>query len=243
MLGYNFAKHIFNVRAEFKADETNGTLTAVLTQYGDGDIYYTLDGSEPTTASNKYEQPIVLTEDADLKAVAIRSSEKGRVLSEQIVFNKATLKPVELKSKLHPEYTYEGGSMLTNGLKGSQNFRDGRWIAVCGNDLDVVIDLKEPTEIDKISFDTNVSVSDWIMGVSKFVVKVSDDGKTFKEIHNETIPSVGNDAKPGIYSNEVSFEKQTARFVEIVLTPDVLPEGHVGAGNQAFLFVDEICVK
>ncbi len=243
LLGYNFAKHIFNVRAEFKADETNGTLTAVLTQYGDGDIYYTLDGSEPTTASNKYEQPIVLTEDADLKAVAIRSSEKGRVLSEQIVFNKATLKPVELKSKLHPEYTYEGGSMLTNGLKGSQNFRDGRWIAVCGNDLDVVIDLKEPTEIDKISFDTNVSVSDWIMGVSKFVVKVSDDGKTFKEIHNETIPSVGNDAKPGIYSNEVSFEKQTARFVEIVLTPDVLPEGHVGAGNQAFLFVDEICVK
>ena len=56
-------------------------------------------------------------------------------------------------------------------------------------DLDATIDLKEPTEIQKVSFNTNVVKGDWIMGTSAVTVKVSDDGKNFKEVASKKIRS------------------------------------------------------
>ena len=52
-LGYNYAKNIFDIHAEFTTDTENSEVVVTLSTLGDGDIYYTLDGSEPTSASNK----------------------------------------------------------------------------------------------------------------------------------------------------------------------------------------------
>jgi len=71
-------------------------------------------------------------------------------------------------------------------------------------------------------------------------VKVSDDGQNFKEVASKVIPSLGKDDKDGLYPQEISFDPVKARYVEVIIKSDKLPTWHGGAGNPAFLFVDEI---
>ena len=62
-----------------------------------------------------------------------------------------------------------------DGLVGGENYKTGRWLGFQGKDMDAVIDLKEPTEFSKVSFNTNVVKGDWIMETAGITVKVSDD--------------------------------------------------------------------
>lgn len=57
--GMNYAKHIFDIQAEFtttqeETEEGNGAVVATLHTIDNAPVYYTLDGTEPTTASQRY---------------------------------------------------------------------------------------------------------------------------------------------------------------------------------------------
>ena len=242
-LGYNYGKHIFDVQPAFATDGDKGEIVATLRTEGKADIHYTLDGSEPTAASPKYEAPLRIKGNTELKAVAVRPTGNSRVFSETFRFSKSTAKPVTLKEAPSRGYDFNGGPELTDGLTGNDNYKTGRWLGFQGKDLDAVIDLKEPTEFSKLSFNTNVVKGDWIMGTPGVVLKISDDGKNFKEIVNKSIPVLGKDDKDGIYPHEITFDPVKARYVEVIIKSDKLPAWHGGAGAPAFVFVDEISLN
>ena len=242
-LGYNYAKNIFDIHAEFTTDTENGEVVVDLSTMGDGDIYYTLDGSEPTSASNKYDTPVRIKENATIKAIVVRPAGNSRVFSEKITFSKSTAKPVTLRVAPSRGYEFKGGPEMTDGLTGDTNYKTGRWLGFQGKDLDAAIDLKQPVEISQVTFNTNVVKGDWIMGAAGVTVKVSEDGKNFKEIVSKTIPSLKQSDKDGIYPQEVTFAPVKARYVEVIIKSDKLPAWHGGAGNPAYLFVDEIIIQ
>ncbi|RHR93590.1 glycoside hydrolase family 20 protein [Parabacteroides sp. AF14-59] len=242
-LGYNYAKNIFDIHAEFTTDTENGEVVVDLSTMGDGDIYYTLDGSEPTSASNKYDTPVRIKENATIKAVVVRPAGNSRVFSEKITFSKSTAKPVTLRVAPSRGYEFKGGPEMTDGLTGDTNYKTGRWLGFQGKDLDAAIDLKQPVEISQVAFNTNVVKGDWIMGAAGVTVKVSEDGKNFKEIVSKTIPSLKQSDKDGIYPQEVTFAPVKARYVEVIIKSDKLPAWHGGAGNPAYLLVDEIIIQ
>lgn len=241
--GYNYAKNIFDIHADFITDTEAGEIVVNLSTMGNGDIYYTLDGSEPGAGATKYEAPIKIKEDATVKAVVVRPSGNSRTFTEKIHFNKATAKPVTLRVAPSNGYQFKGGPELTDGLTGDTNYKTGRWLGFQGRDVEASIDLKEPTEISSVSFNTNVVKGDWIMGAAGVTVKVSDDGKTFKEVASQTIPSLKETDKDGLYPHEITFAPVKARYVEVIIKSDKLPKWHGGAGNPAFLFVDEIAIR
>ena len=242
-LGYNYAKNIFDIHAEFTTDTENGEVVVDLSTMGDGDIYYTLDGSEPTSASNKYDTPVRIKENATIKAIVVRPAGNSRVFSEKITFSKSTAKPVTLRVAPSRGYEFKGGPEMTDGLTGDTNYKTGRWLGFQGKDLDAAIDLKQSVEISQVAFNTNVVKGDWIMGAAGVTVKVSEDGKNFKEIVSKTIPSLKQSDKDGIYPQEVTFAPVKARYVEVIIKSDKLPTWHGGAGNPAYLFVDEIIIQ
>ena len=78
------------------------------------------------------------------------------------------------------------------------------------------------------------------MGAEGVTVKVSDDGKNFKQVYSKRIPTLSKNDKDGIYPHEVTFTPVKARYVEVIIKSGKLPSWHGGAGNPAYVFVDEI---
>ena len=239
--GYNYAKHVFDVTAEFTPNTTDGTLDITLNTLDDAPIHYTLDGSEPTAASPRAEGVVKVKENAVFSAKALRPTGDSRVLTEKICFSKSSMKPIVANQPVNNQYKFKGESMLVDGLKGNGNYKTGRWIAFFKNDMDVTIDLQQPTEISRVALSTCVEKGDWVFDARGLTVEVSADGKNFTKVASESYPVMKEDDKNGVYHHELTFDPVQARYVRVIApTEQSMPAWHGGKGSPAFLFVDEI---
>ena len=243
-LGYNYAKHLYNVAIHVDSDNKWREILIHMTTAGNAEIRYTLDGTEPTANSTLYTGAIVLQKSAKIRASAFRNGKRSSVTSQDISFNKATACPVELLQPTHKNYTYKGGATLTDGLLGDKGFGTGRWLGFSGNDLEAVIDLKQNTDVSSVSLNTCVDKGSWIFDARNIEVSVSADGKSFTKVASKSLPALEEQTPDNIYTYELTFPQTTTRYVKVTATSEHnIPEWHGGKGKPAFLFVDEISVK
>lgn len=243
-LGYNYAKHLYNVNIHIDTDTKWREIVVHMTTVGDAEIRYTLDGSQPTASSPLYTGAIHLQKSAKIRAAAFRNGKRSNVSSQDVVFNKATACPVKLLQPTHKNYTYNGGATLTDGLIGDKGFGTGRWLGFCGNDLEAVIDLKKPTNVSSVSLNTCVDKGSWIFDARNIEVSVSNDGVNFTTVAKNSLPALEKNSADNINTYELKFSQTKARYIKVYATSEHnIPEWHSGKGKPAFLFVDEISVK
>ncbi len=243
-MGYNYAKHLYDVNVDFKVDSDQGAIIATLSTLNDAPIYYTTDGSTPTLESELYTAPVALSSDMTFKAASIRSTGASRIFSEEIAFGKSSAKKITANQPVNKQYEFNGITTLVDGLKGNGNYKTGRWIAFYGNDLDATIDLGKSEEISKVAFTANVEKGDWVFGARSFTVETSTDGKTFTEVAAEKYPSLKSDDRNGLYEYSLEFPATSAQYVRVVVESEKsIPAWHGGVGKAGFLFVDEISIN
>lgn len=239
--GFNYAKHVFDLKVDFTPDVTKKAVVVTLSTIDDAPIYYTLDGTEPTTASLKYAEPVSITETADFQAVVIRPEGKSKVVNKKISFNKATYCPIELTFQPSEKYKFGGAITLVDGMKGNDSYATGAWLGFVGGDVEAIIDLGQETEIKQVATNAIVDMSAWIMGSTGLVVSISDDNKEFREVAAKDIPAETNIDKKGVENYEITFDPVKARYVKVVIKRSpALPKGHAGEGKAAYMFIDEI---
>lgn len=242
--GYNYAKHVFEVQQEFTPNPTDGTVDVTMSTIDGAPIHYTLDGTEPTAASPVYSGVLKIKENATVSAKAIRPNGETKVASEKVDFSKSSLKSIVANQPINEQYMFKGASTLVDGLKGGNSFKTGRWIAFVGNNMDMTIDLQQPTEISSVAISTCVAKGDWVFDARSLTVEVSDDGKTFTQVASEDYPALKQADRDGVYDHQLSFAPVTTQYVRVIASPEkTLPAWHGGKGKNAFLFVDEIAVN
>jgi hypothetical protein len=133
---------------------------------------------------------------------------------------------------------------ILDGIKGSLQFNDGRWQGYQGADLEAVIDLEDTMSISKISPEFIQAIGSWVFLPTSVNVSVSMDGKEYSPIadivNTESIRQTGAFTKSFI----ADAGGKRARFIRVrAKNIGVCPEGHPGAGQKAWMFVDEIVVE
>lgn len=242
--GYNYAKHVFDVAAEYTPNPAEGTLDVKLSTVDGAPIHYTLDGTEPDATSQVYDSILKIKENGTLQAVAVRPLGNSRIISEKIFFSKSSAKPVIANQPVNKQYEYKGVSTLVDGLKGNGNYKTGRWIAFYRNDMDITIDMQQPVEISNVELSTCVEKGDWVFDARGFSVEVSDDGKIFTKVASEEYPVMTEADRNGIYNHKLTFNPVKTRYVRVVaLSEKIIPDWHSGKGNPGFLFVDEVTLN
>lgn len=241
--GYNYATHVFDVIARFATNAATKSIDVTMSTIDESPIHYTLDGTEPTESSPVADSVLSIKENCTLKAMAIRSTANSRTLTEKIAFSKSTTKPIVANQPVNKQYEFSGISTLTDGLKGNSNYKSGRWIAFYQNDMDVTIDLQQPTDISTVVLSTCAAKGDWVFGTRGITVEVSDNGTKFTKVASEAYPAMKESDSDGVQEHKLTFTPVKTRYVHIVaLSEKSIPDWHGGKKSPAFLFVDEIAI-
>ncbi len=245
-MGINYSKSGYNVSAKSQPDQEKKQLAVSLTSELAGvDIHYTTDGSEPDSLSPVYSGPVMLDKTSVLKAVTFAGGKPaGKVMSQSFNINKATIKPVTYLIPCNEQYTGSGGYTLVNGVRGTIKHAEGEWQAWLSDNMGVVIDLQQPTEIHRISVGSLQNTRSGIFFPKKMEFFVSADGIKFEKVAealNEVDPL---SEEKQLKDFSVAFNPVTASFVKVLaINPGKDPKSHSGEGKTTWIFVDEIEVE
>lgn len=240
-LGYNYARHLFDITASYMPDTKNRAIDVKLTALPGSKIYYTLDGSEPTEKSKIYDSGLKIDSGKILKAVVIRKGRNSRVLCDTIRFNKATACSIRFLTQPADKYAFNGAGTLVDGINGDGNYRTGHWIGFYGNDMEAVVDLEKPTTISSAGFSCVLYQQDGVADARGIEVYISDDGVKYTKIAGENYPEQDKSRKEGISKHSIEFQEISARYVKVkVKSEPKLPVWSPFAGSPGFLFIDEI---
>lgn len=222
----------------------NGKLAVELTtEILNGEVFYTLDGSEPTLQSNKYSGPVEITSDVLLKAVTVLKGQVkgGQAARQNFVIHMATGRAVNYANPVSVNYRADGSNSLTDGVRGTEAV--GKyWHGIPGRDLVATIDMGENKTVSKIALGCLQKYRDWIFMPETVTFEVSMDGKTFETMKTVQNP-IGREVPVMQHDFTAEFAAREVRYVRVTARNTLCPAGHPGAGKPAWIFADEIIVN
>ena len=240
IMGVNYAKSAYQVTTETSVNTENGVISIALkSEFPQADIRFSLDGSDITSASKKYSAPVDIDRTTNIKAQVFKDGEPvGAIFEKTIKYHKAVGKPVTYINKYHDSYKGAEDLGMVNVVRGSKNFHDGQWQGWLDNDMELVIDLESPTQLEKISVGALENQGSGIYFPIQVEVFLSDDGKTFRSagsVKREYAANNGSELKDFV----IEIGKQTARYIKVKATN----LGTAPAGGGSWMFIDEVVVE
>ena len=187
-------------------------------------------------ASIMYSKPILVTGNSTWSA-----NNSKLMLWQSFSFNKATGKKISLASLPSKSYPGDGGFTLVNGVKNEKGMgKSKEFLGFSGIDCEAVIDLGKEELISKAVVHTLRQTGSWIWQPMSTEVFTSSDGKEFVSAGlTDDFAVTLKGLEKGTMN--VEFEARKARYVKVVVKNwGEIPAGEPGAGNKAWLFVDEV---
>jgi predicted alpha-1,2-mannosidase len=163
---------------------------------------------------------------------------------------------IKIQSKYNPQYTAGGDQGIIDGMQADENWRKGGWQGYQAQDFECVVDLQKPMSIFQINASFLQDTRSWIVLPKDVEFWYSIDGKTWTSMGNDN-PTVKPDdytvqrwdARVRLGQSDNQPEPMfiaspvLARYVKVKANNfGKLPDWHMGAGGEAFIFIDEISV-
>lgn len=157
-------------------------------------------------------------------------------ISQLFSLNLASGKPVTLQENASLSYPGNGAFTLVDAVQNKVGLmKSTEFIGFNGKDLTATIDLLESTDIRYIALHVFEQTGSWIYRPAQVLFYISNDNQNFV-LFDSTQTATGK----GQLKYEVNKTSKT-RFIKVVAkNAGIIPTGSQGAGNPAWLFVDEI---
>ncbi len=242
----NYSKGSYKVGVNTMHDKKSGTMKVVLqSEQFEAPIQYTLNGDDVKPTSLVYSGPVEVKANGVIRAgIFVDGKLKENSPAMPLIFHLAIGKPVKYFSDYSYRYPAAGKEALTDGLRGSVNHRDGLWQGYMGNNLDLVIDLGKEMPVNTVQMNFLQNQRSWIFLPVVVEYSLSSDGKkyhSFNEVPNKISPK---EEKAIIQPFNFQFMENTkARYIRVkAKNLGVCPSWHEGAGQECWMFTDEVVV-
>ncbi len=211
------------------------------------EIYYTLDGSEPTVKSPLYTEELLISGNKILKArafhpvrlpsvVATAYYSQSLPIAEVIYFNP----PAKDRIGAGEEKT------LIDLVRARPEASDENWQGFEGEDLQVVLDLRDKKDVYELELSLLEDNNSGIFLPAAVKIELSLDGKKFETVIDQKLsqPEAGKKGETAVRNLAFSLKGREARFIRLTATNiGTVPSGFRRAGQKAWLLVDEIYVR
>ena len=212
-------------------------------------VYFTTDGSEPTSRSPRFTTPFTIDKSTTIKAIAVdESGRQSRVATAKFHRIPHDWK-LTLLSKYSSQYPGGGDFAVIDGIRGTTNWSGGAWQGYWGKDFVAVVDLGKTQTIKKLGAGFLQEAGSWIWMPRRVEFELSLDGQTFTHVLSipNDVPD-GSDPNTNAGTLAKDFVKnvnsQEARYVRIkAVNFGKIPSWHPGSGGDAWIFVDEIIIE
>lgn len=162
----------------------------------------------------------------------------------QFSFNKATGKKITLLTEASKKYPGDGAFTLVNGVQNETGMgRSSEFLGFNGTDMEAIIDLGKTTDMSKVILHLLDLNGSWIYLPSKvevtFIPDIDLANADLKKFPSTT-RTIDRVEDKGTKTITVE-NNQKCRYIKVVAKNyGIIPAGNPGAGNPAWLFVDEI---
>ncbi|MBK9175898.1 MAG: family 20 glycosylhydrolase [Flavobacteriales bacterium] len=152
-------------------------------------------------------------------------------------FNLATARPITLSVPPNERYNEGGAFTLVDGITAQEKRVNTEWLG-WRESVTITVDLGSVQDISRIAIGALNETYSWIHMPEAVAFFASSDGKTF---------TLWGSHQQKTKAGRVAFGVEQAgkvRYVRIAVKhPGTIPEGYPGAGNPAWMFLDEIEVR
>ena len=151
----------------------------------------------------------------------------------------------KLSAKYASQYSAGGDDALIDGLRGSLDFRDGRWQGYRGTDLVILVDLGSVQDIRRVALTCLEDQGSWIFFPRSVAIMTSETPSFSRESPMEEYINAPHDATPRIKEYATSQSGPwRARYIRVEVTRfGKLPDWHPGKGEEAWFFADELVIE
>lgn len=156
--------------------------------------------------------------------------------------HKGVGKPVRLLNYANPRYSNKGVKALVDGVQASAQFKDGYWLGLQGEDLEAEVDLGNIQSLNRIELNFLENQESWIFLPESVEILISSDGREFAPIKKTEIETQKN-IHTVIHPLSTEARGKKARFIRVLAKSiGLCPPWHPGAGENAWIFIDEIII-
>jgi len=236
--GINHSSHLYELEmsSQYQSEDNNIEVSIRGTSPG-AQLSYRMDDGPVIP----FRLPFTVSKSSHITALA---SVDGLVTDQKTTsfrFSKSAGRKILMKTPPSPPYDLSKGMASLNGMLGSdQRFTDPEWSGWNGTDMDAVIDFGRNENISTVRIRFFHGPNSWVYLPASLELQGSVDGEKFSRIHAESVPP-GRDI--GIYEQTMRFPGTNVRFLRIIAkNHGLIPPGAIGAGQPAWLFVDEVSV-
>lgn len=203
-----------------------------------GQLFYTLDGTEPTTQSKAYKRPFIVRDGGKL---AVKAFAPGIWPSETATFNireDQFFSQVQWDSPPDRVTQGDGLALITDGITASGDTEsDPQWVGFKTKDAELVIDFGKPVKIKKVRIGFLQNEEICANAPQEVRLEVSNNGWDYQGF--KKLAPVSN--TPGIGRKEYSTSvfNTTARYLYIrLINPNVCKKS-----SGSWIYLDEVTVE
>lgn len=242
----SISDHIITPVPFFEANSSSfqeGLSIKVRHIYPEAQIYTSTDSKIPVKEFGKFSDSILTRESITIDAYAVLDSLDPSMISSASFYKIQHDRAISIKDAYSNQYTAGGNIALIDGQHGGPNFRTGSWQGYYGVDMEATIDMGRITNIRKIAATFLQDQRSWIFMPESVEFSISRNNYDYRTV--AIMENKISDDLPEAIIQEFAKDgmNESGRYIRVrAINRGICPAWHVGAGEKAWIFIDEISV-